>query len=423
MKPCAFLLALGVLGAALTTAALPDDWPTWRGPSRDGHCRETGLLAEWPPEGPPLAWKATGLGVGYSGPAVVGNVLYTMGNVARKETVLAVSTENGELLWSVPFGPVEYDYYAPGTRATPTIDGGRLYAQGASGQLACIDLATRRILWSRNFVNDFGGTVPKWGFAESPLVDGDWLVSMPGGPRASVAALDKLTGKTVWAAPLGDLASYSSLVAATIGGVKQYVGFSADSVLGVDARDGTLLWRYTEPDHTDDWGDVNVMTPVVSEGTVYASSNYETGGGKARIVKTSDGFTAEQVFFNNDLENHHGGVVLVDGYLYGCDEPGLLTCMDHATGEVRWQARKPGKCSVLYAEGRLYCRDEKGPVSLVEATPEEFRLRGHFKQPDRSKQRAWPHPVIAHGRLYIRDQDVILCYNVRAEAEEESDEE
>ncbi|MEE8452664.1 MAG: PQQ-binding-like beta-propeller repeat protein [Thermoguttaceae bacterium] len=404
----ACLLTLAVFGPAVA-----DDWPEWRGVGRDGMCRETGLLKAWPDGGPTLLWTATGVGEGYSGPAIVGDVLYTMGNLDGKECVLALDVTDGTQLWVAPFGPVEYDGNFPGTRATPTTDGDRLFALGASGRLVCMERADGKIVWTKNFVSDFGGPMPRWAFAESVLVDGERLICTPGGPKASMVALDKTTGRTVWASGFGDKAAYSSIVKTSIGGTDQYVAFTAASLVGVAAADGKLLWRYKEPAHWADWGEVNVVTPIVHDGTVCAASGYGVGGGMARIVKTPDGFEARQAWFTKDMKNHHGGLILCDGALYGCNDPSILTCLDYESGEVRWQSRKPGKCSLLYADGMLYCRDEKGPISLVGATPEGFRQTGRFDQPNRSDQNAWPHLVIANGRLYVRDQDVLLCYDVK----------
>jgi len=338
-----------------------------------------------------------------------------MGNKDGREWVLALDVdEGGKQLWARDIGPVEYTSYSPGTRSTPTIDGDRLYALGATGRLVCLNRKSGKPIWSKSYIKDFGGVLPKWAFAESVLIDGDWLLCTPGGTGATVAALDKTTGKTIWAARLGDKASYSSIVVGTAGDVKQYVAFTADRVVGLAARDGKLLWDYKEPDHSAEWGDVNVMTPIWSGGAVFAASNYGVGGGRADVSPTADGFTAKQRYFTKKMKNHHGGVILLDGHLYGCNDPGILTCLNFETGKVMWEDRKPGKCSLLYADGRLYCRDEKGPISLVEATPDGFKLHGRFEQPDRSDQRSWPHLVIASGRLYVRDQDLLLCYDVRS---------
>ena len=393
-------------------AATADDWPQWRGPNRDAKSCETGLLKQWPVEGPKLLWKAVGLGEGYSGPAIVGNVLYTMGSIDGKEYVLAIETDVGEPVWRTAIGPVEYNDYSPGTRCTPTFDGDRLYALGASGNLACLRVDGGSIVWAKNFPKEFDAPGLKWGYSESVLIDGERLICTPGGPGSTLAALDKRTGRTVWKSPVGDRACYASVVRTTIGGVPQYVQFTGDAVVGVRASDGKPLWRCEAPAHTK-YGGINVATPISFEDTVFAAANYGVGGGQARIVKTSQGFTAEEVYFTKNMKNHHGGLILLDGAPYGCDDPGLLTCLDYKTGKLLWRSRKPGKCSLLYADGNLYCRDEKGSISLVEATPEEFRLHGQFQQPHRSDQRAWPHPVIAHGRLYLRDQDTLLCYDVR----------
>jgi outer membrane protein assembly factor BamB len=419
----------------IAVPVIADDWPNFRGPNRDAICRETGLLRQWPPEGPKLVWKATGLGVGYSGPAVVGNTLYTMGNVDEEEHVFALDTATGKQRWARPFGPVEYVGYSPGTRATPTIDGDRLYALGASGELVAMERQTGKIRWATNFISDFGAQVipteyreslrPKllpeddprgglrWGFSESVLIDGEKLICTPGGPDATMAALDKHTGRVLWKSKFDARAGYASMIKATLAGVEQYVQFTGDGVVGVDARDGKLLWRYDAPAYPK-YGGINISTPVASGDTVFAASGYTVGGGLARIEKTPEGLLAREVYFTKDMKNHHGGLILSDGFLYGANDPGILTCLEYATGKVIWRSREPGKCSLLYADGMLYCRDENGPITLVEATPDGYHQHGRFDQPDRSKQKAWPHLVIAHGRMYVRDQDVLLCYDVRA---------
>ncbi len=397
----------------LTATTRADDWPGWRGAARDAVCREAGLLRQWPEGGPPLLWTATGLGEGYSGPAIVGNVLYTMGNRGGREWVMALDVEGqGRRLWATDIGPVEYDGYSPGTRCTPTVDGDRLYVLGASGTLACLDLKRGTIRWSKSLVADLGGAVPKWGYAESVLIDGTRLLCTPGGDRATIAALDKMTGRTLWTSPIGDPASYASIIKVSCHGVAQYVQFTGNGVVGVDAADGKLLWRYDESAYTK-YGGINIATPVWADDTVFAAAGYEVGGGLARIEKTPDGFRAGGVYFTKEMKNHHGGLIRFGEVLYGCNDPGILTCLEYKTGKIRWRSRAPGKCSILMAEGMLYCRSENGPISLVEADAEEFVLHGQFDQPNRSDQKAWPHLVISGGRLYVRDQDVLLCYDVR----------
>jgi outer membrane protein assembly factor BamB len=394
---------------AIPSAA--DDWPSWRGPNRDGICEETGLLKEWPAEGPPLAWKASGLGEGYSGPAVVGKRLYTMGNADGKEWVLALDwTQEGKRVWATPIGPVRHEGGGyPGPRSTPTIDGDRLYTLGAAGDLVCLDAASGRPIWRRDLVRDLGGQAPSWAYAESVLIDGPWVLCTPGGQRATIAALDKARGQPVWTSPVGDPAAYSSIIKVSIGRVKQYVQLTHRGVVGVNAKDGTPLWRYDRPAN----GTANVSTAIWFGQTIFAASDYGTGGGLVWVKKAGRGFQAQEMHFTKNMKNHHGGVILVDGCLYGADDA-ALTCLDYKTLEVKWADRGPGKCSLLYADGMLYARNEGGPMTLVEASPEECRIKGRFNQPDRSNKNAWPHPVIANGMLFLRDQDVLLCYDVRA---------
>jgi outer membrane protein assembly factor BamB len=415
MKTCRHLLpiSLCLLTIAMLTGQLrADDWPAWRGPVRDGICREKNLLKEWPKEGPELLWKATGLGIGDSGPAIVGNVLYIMGEKDSKEWVMALDVgQQGKQIWASPLGPMSFDDKShPGPRATPSIDGDRLYAMGIGGDLVCMDIKDGRTIWHRDLVKEFGGTLPRWGFAESVLVDGPWVVCTPGGAKNTIAAFTKSDGQLVWGSPVGDQAAYASVIAVVIDNVKQYVNLTQTGVIGVAAKDGRFLWRYDAPASTH----ANCSTCIWSGDTIFASSAYNVGGGLVKIQPSDGGFAAKEVYFTKLMQNHHGNMILLDGFLYGCNNPKVLTCMDFKTGEIKWtDDRSEGKCSLLEADGMLYCRDEKGPISLVEATPEGFKLHGRFNQPDRSESPSWPPLVIANGVMYVRDQDVLLAYDVR----------
>ncbi len=398
--------------AASARLAMAEDWPAWRGPNRDGICQETGLLKEWPDGGPKLLWKATGLGEGYSGPSIVGDLLFTMGDRDGKEWVIALDwTKEGKEVWASPVGPIRHTGAGyPGPRSTPTYDDGRVYAQGINGDVVCLDAKTGKEHWRRDMVKDFGGSIPQWGYSESVLVDGPSVVFTPGGSKATLAAVQKTNGRPVWQAPVGDPAAYSSVIKARIGKVEQYVTLTAKGVIGVRAKDGTPLWRYDRPASSV----ANVTTCIWYRQTIFAASGYNTGGGLTWIKKSGNGFTSQEMYFTKDMQNHHGGVILVDDHLYGCSNPSILTCLDYRTGKTLWTDRSSGKCSLLYAEGMLYARSEKGPVSLLVATPDGFQLKGRFTQPDRSGKASWPHPVIANGLLFLRDQDVLLCYDVRA---------
>jgi outer membrane protein assembly factor BamB len=408
----ALLFALIAVPSAVGVRA--DDWPGFRGPNRDGICSEKGLLKQWPKEGPKQLWKVAGLGIGNAAPSVVGNVLYTMGEKDDKEWVLALDvSRKGEEIWASPIGPIRNNGNGfPGPRSTPTIDGNRLYTMGIAGDIVCMELKRGKILWHRDAVKDFGGKQARlsWGYAESVLVDGPLVVCTPGGPKNTIVALNKNNGRPVWGSPVGDPAAYASVIKVMVGKSKQYVNLTAKGVIGVAAKNGKFLWRYDAPASRV----ANCSTCIAWGDTVFAASAYGVGGGLVRIGRSGSGFSADEVYHTKKMQNHHGGMVLVDGYLYGCSDPGILTCLDYKTGKVKWADRSSGKCSVLWADGMLYCRSENGPISLVEATPQGFHLKGRFDQPDRSDRNSWPYLVIANGVMYVRDQDLLLAYDVRS---------
>jgi outer membrane protein assembly factor BamB len=399
------------LGSGLAADDGTGDWPAWRGSRRDARSDETGLLGSWPEGGPKLLWKMEGLGEGYSTPSIAGNLIYVMGNKDGQEWVLALDrTKQGEGVWGVPTGPIEHGGGGyPGPRSTPTVDGNRVFALGLSGELVAFDAKSGKILWRQNLVKDFGGKVGGWGYCESVLVDDKWLLCTPGGDETTIVALLKTNGKPVWQAALGDTAGYSSILPIQVEGVKQYVQFTAQGVVGVNAKNGDLLWRYERPAN----GTANCSTPVFSGDSVFAASGYGTGGGLAHIKRNRKKWDATEVYFTPEMKNHHGGMVFVDGYLFGSDDPGVLRCLDFKTGKSMWQDRSCGKCSLVYADGMLYCRSEQGLMSLVRATSSGFELKGRFEQPERSDRNAWPHPVVAGGRLYLRDQGKLFCYDLR----------
>jgi len=394
------------------------DWPQWQGPDRTALSKETGLLRKWEEEGPPLAWKVKDLGGGYSTPSVAAGRIFGMSYRGADEVVWALDERDGKELWSSRIATATKNKggQAPeGSRSTPTVDGDLLYVLGDGGELACLKVADGKEVWHKNLTDkDFDGSVPRWGYSESPLIDGDKLICTPGGGQATLAALDKKTGDTIWKAkvPQGDGAEYSSAVAADIDGKRQYIQFLKGGVVGVAAADGAFLWRYNHPAN----GTANCSTPIVSGHFVFAASDYGKGGGLADLSKisgTGKDAKADEVYFTQKMQNQHGGVVLVDGYVYGSNEHSV-TCLELKTGTIKWNESKPRKGSIAYADGRLYYRDEDGPLVLFEANPEKYVETGRFDQPERSGKKAWPHPVIANGKLYIRDQGVLLCYDVKA---------
>jgi alcohol dehydrogenase (cytochrome c) len=626
----------------LLFCAHAEDWPQWQGPDRNAISKETGLLKEWPKDGPPLAWKTTGLGGGDSAPAIIAGRIYGMANRGEDEVVWALSENDGKEVWVTRLGPAfkqQFPQSKEGPSCTPGIDGERLYVEGVGGDVACLQVKDGKILWRRSLTTDFSGRVPMWSYRESPLVDGDKVIVTPGSGDAMLVALDKLTGKMLWQSKVpdasggsppgppssgpGDLApggapggpggvgsgavatvtgtkdpalftsehwgmtafsakipngkylaklyfaetyagitgpgqrvfsynvmgrefkdvdifvkaggpnrayietvpvevtngefrivftrqvenpaikaievvpqaetaagaatpgktvrinagvsapftdssgqvwqadtgfeggmtnpgiggfgggpgggrrgpggfgggrggfggsgaAYSSVIAIDFEGQRQYVQMIAKALIGVAAADGKFLWRYERP--ANGMG-LNCSTPLYQDGMVFAASAYGAGGGLIKLSKdATGGVKAEEVYATRKMQNHHGGMILHDGCLYGANggnEGGFLICLDFKTGNVLWDGRddaekRAPKGSLAFADSRLYYRTEKGTVLLIEPNPKEYLERGRFEQPDRTRLPAWAHPVIANGRLYVRDQDVLFCYDVKA---------
>jgi outer membrane protein assembly factor BamB len=407
-------------------AAMPGsggEWPGWRGPQRDGLSPDTDLLPEWKPGGPPLAWKATGLGAGFSSVSLAGGRLFTMGDRAGAQSVVALDPASGQSLWTARVGPPLNDDYN-GPRSTPTVDGELVYALGTQGDLVCLEAATGRERWRKSLERDFGGFMMSgWKWAESPLVDEDRVVVTPGARDAAIVALDKRTGREIWRTTLPDLgphgrdgAAYSSIVVSNAAGVKQYVQLLGRGLVGVRASDGRFLWNYNRMAN----GTANIATPIVRANWVFASTAYGGGSALVELRKKGDGLEASEVYFleAKTFQNHHGGVVLVGNHLYAGNgqRKGFPICVEFTTGKVAWggdiRNAGTGSAAVVYADGNLYFRYENGVVVLIEATPDGYRERGTLTIPD-VRQPSWPPPVVLDGRLYLREQDALYCYDVR----------
>ncbi len=405
------LLAVSRLSAA--------DWPQWRGLQRDGHSAETGLLAAWPKDGPKLLWQATNIHSGFSTPSVVGDRIYLLSNEGLdNEFVLALSARDGSRVWSAKLGRVGHPKQEPNypaARSTPTVDGKLLFALGSDGDLVCLEIATGKERWRKNLRTDFGGEHGEWAYAESPLIDGKALICTPGGSNATMLALNKQTGAVIWkcAMPEADDASYSSVVTAEFAGVKQYVQFLAHGLAGVEAKTGKLLWRYAR---NAKGSPAVIMTPLVSDGCVYSGA-FRAGGALVRPVKKDGAFVVEERYFNNKLPIGLGSVVKVGDFFYGSSSQSAM-CVAFKTGDIKWEERAIGPSSWLAADGRLYLHAENGDVALLEPTPDAYREQGRFTPPNRPASREpgkpWAYPVIANGRLYIRESNSLWCYDVKA---------
>jgi outer membrane protein assembly factor BamB len=446
------------------------DWPQWRGPGRTGVSTETGLLKEWPEDGPKLVRKITGLGGGYSTVAIVGGKIFTTGSKGQPagkggkggfggggfggggfgkggksydEAVICLDASTGKELWSTKIGKTTGMF--AGARSTPTVSGSHVYAISSDGNLACLDIEKGKVAWKKDLKSDFGGSTPMFAYSESPLIDGDNLICTPGGDKATLVCLNKDTGKVVWRSSITGLkgkpskgfgggfggkggkggkggfgggrfgkkggynsAGYASAVVGTISGEKTYVQFLSGGVVGISAKDGKLLWHYDNPS----CGMANCSTPIIKDNAVFAASGYNNGGGRADISSSDGKFEAKEKFFIKKFVNMHGGVVLVGDMIFGTNETSLL-CVDFKTGDVLKTARLAGKGSVVCADGMIYHRGEDGTVCLVEAN-KDLTQKGRFKPKDRSGDRTWAYPVVVGGKLYLRDWDTLLIYDVKA---------
>ena len=395
------VVLLGVVGTALAQSAA--NWPQWRGPNRDGISQEKGLLKQWPADGPPLLWKAEGAGSGYSSFSVANGKLYTMGLRGEREFVMAFDVATGKEAWATAHGGAYHNDRGNGPRGTPTVDGNRVYALGGNGDLSAFDARTGKLVWTKNVLSEFGGSNIRWGISESPLVLGDKLLVNAGGPGASIVALNKADGKVIWKSQ-SDGAGYSSGLPVQINGITQVVFFTKSRAVGLDARDGKLLWEYGKPSNNV----ANIATPVARGNRVFISSDYGTGGG---VVEIKPDNTAQELWFTKEMRNHHSSSVLIGDHLYGFSSA-ILTAMKFDTGEITWRDRSVGKGSLVFADGHLYCFSENGVVGLVEATPEGYKEKGRFRI-QQGQLPTWSHPVVAGGRLYLRDQDTIYAFDVR----------
>jgi len=395
-----FVLSLANVALAQSNNA---NWPQWRGPNRDGISKETGLLKEWPAEGPPLLWKATGAGRGFSSFSIANGRLFTMGLRGDREFVIAFDVATGKEAWATPHGGAFRNDRGDGPRGTPTVDGDRVYALGGNGDLSAIEARTGKIAWTKNILREFGGRNITWGISESPLIVGNKVLVNPGGTDASIVALNKSDGSVIWKSQ-SDKAGYSSAIPLQVNGGTQVIFFTSQRAVGLNLNDGKLLWEYARPSNNV----ANAATPIARGNRVFISSDYGTGGG---VVEIKPDGTAQELWFTKDMRNHHSSSVLVGDHLYGFSSS-ILTAMKFDTGEVAWRDRSVGKGSLVFADGRLYLFSEKGVVGLAEAAPTGYVERGRFSI-QAGNLETWTHPVVAGGRLYLRDQDTIYAYDVR----------
>lgn len=403
---------------ALVTLSLPalgEDWPQWRGPGRDGKSAETGLMQSWPDGGPKQVWMVDTVGLGYSSFAVVGDTLYTMGERDGGEMLIAIDVKDGSEKWATKMGGEYGNRWGGGPRGTPTVEGDFVYALGANGDLVCARAGSGEIVWQRK-MSEFGGKRPGWGYTESVLVDGEKVVCTPGGNEGAMVALNKKDGKLIWQSEgFTQGAQYSSIIAADHLGDRHYIQLTMKELAGINAKNGKVLWRSDWPGRT-----AVIPTPIFHDGFVFISSGYNVGCKLVKVTATG----ASDVYQNKDFDNHHGGVILLDGHLYGHSNSNGWICQEFKTGDIKWQEKRVlGKGCLTYADKRFYCQGEgDGRVVLAELTPEGWKEHGKFTLQPQSQKRSrsgaiWTHPVIANGKMYLRDQELLFCFSVSSPAE------
>ncbi len=402
------MLAVGSVGSlpAQDDAA---SWPRFHGPQGTNKSPETGLLRQWPEGGPRLLWTAQDIGDGFATVAIADGRIYTAGN-RNNQTMITALDMSGKLLWQAPNGGA-WTGAQPGARGTPTIEGDRLYHESPLGDLVCLDARSGQKIWGLNILENFGAENITWALAESLLIDGDRLICSPGGPQTAVLALNKRNGRPVWKSPSvdGDRAGYASPALAVHQGLRMILTMTSKHAIGVNADTGELLWQFQ---HVTPW-DENILTPIFHDGQVFISTGHRVGSVMLKVNVQGRKASVQEVWRSTDLDNHHGGTVLLDGYLYGSLWSPGWACLQWQSGKTMYSSRGVGKGSLTYADGMLYTLGENGQMGLVAATPQDHTVISRFRLPAGGEGPAWAHPVVCGGRLYLRHGNFLYAYDVR----------
>ena len=419
MLLCTLLCALFACKTGNVNNLQGEDWSQWRGSDMDGIYIESGLNLDWSEKQPPVSWVFRHAGAGYASPMIVGTTLYCMGAAEGSDFAFALDAQTGNLKWRQALGNEFVEERGNGPRGSITVDGDKLYLIRGEGQIHCLSAVDGKMLWQKDFKTDFGGRImSNWGYSESPLVDGDLVICTPGGDEGTLIALDKNTGNVVWrSAEWTDQAGYSSPIVAEINGVRQYIQQASGGVAGLSAKDGKLLWKVEVPGYRI----AVIPSPVYHDNTVYVTAGYNAGCTYIKLTKDGDSFTAETIYANRNLSNQHGGVVLIDGNIYGfSDTPPSWVCQDLKTGEIVWSERQSGvgKGTVLAVNDRLLLLTESGTLAVVAASPDGWKEYGRMEFPERSNvpsrdNATWTHITVAHGKLYLRDHDLLFCFDLK----------
>lgn len=419
---------LAVMMSVSVAQSIAGDWPRWRGPDRNSISTETGLMSSWSPVPPKQAWHTSGMGDGYSSVVVANKLVYTMGRIGKDVVCTSLDLESGRKRWATKIGTTSRN-----VMSTPTVHDNLVYALDPDGELVCLNAATGKILWSKSFTKDFGGRLmSSRGYGESVLIDGDRLICTPGGEKAMLVALDRRSGELIWKASIPaigekgrDGAAFSSIVISKGAGVRQYVQLTGRGLIGIEADSGRYLWGYNDISNTT----ANIPTPVVHGDLVFSANGYNAGSVLIKLEPTKEGtgVAAKEVYClrGSRFQNHHGGFVLIGNYIFGGhgSNNGLPTCVELKTGRIVWKSRGPGtgSASVVAADGHLYFRYQNGVMALIEANPASYQSKGSFKIPGAGGD-SWSHPMISHGKLFLREKDDLWVYHLRqSNSETQSD--
>jgi outer membrane protein assembly factor BamB len=408
-------VSLCSLWCSISTAQNSNEWPCFHGAGRTNKSAETGLLKEWPKTGPQLLWTITGLGEGYSSVIIAGGYLFTEGRTGDQTTAFCFDL-NGKPVWKKTCGKawntsLSWASTYIGSRSTPTYDNGILYVLGEGGRLTALEAKTGKEIWSKELTEVFDAKIPDYGYSESVLIDNENLYIRPVGKKAYMACLNKKNGETIWSCnEINGREGYSSFIIKDFGGFHQIIGSSGDSYFGVEAKSGKLLWKMNFANPRD----LNVADAISFNEFVFVSSGYGKGSMLFKLNPSGKGLTTEKIWESDLMDNHHGGVILQDGYLYGSgtNKRGWF-CLDFLTGKQMWNTPN-GKGSITYADGMLYFLDERGSMKLVRATPDKYECTGEFNVPKGGDSMYWAHPVVFGGRLYVRHGDKLFAYDIKA---------
>jgi outer membrane protein assembly factor BamB len=401
-----WLIVLQASALLALQAGSAADWPNWRGPHYDGISRETGLLKSWPKGGPKVLWTADLTG-GYSSVAVADGRLFTQTKDKKEDLVVCFDATTGKKLWEYRYACDYADYpsldkrFLTGPKATPTVDGDRVYAMGNTGLLLCLDSRTGKRVWERDVLKLADRQCPEYGYCNSPFLVDNRLYVHPGGSKNhSLAALDKRDGRVLWTSS-GERIGWATPISITVDGVPQIVYFTGESVVGVTPDEGKLLWRFP-------WKtafDINAATPIFADSCLFISSNYGVGGALLRLKAKGD---PEVVWKNNSMQNHFSTSVLQNGFLYGFSTD-RLRCVEFKTGKVKWDQPGLGKGSLLIADGHLIVLGEQGALVLAAATAKDYIEEARCEP---LQGRCWSVPVLANGKLYLRNEKKLVALDL-----------